>query len=237
MNHIEGAPFWVSSQKIGDKDSSDSKVALVKPQKLHRSDALRTVQRNMVIKWNRHPIVSEDEAFEVCEFIQRSLELYKTVLGEDVIVPTSLVVGSGNASKNKKCRVYEVQPFVEGVIAKDLSEELRENPLLLSRWRNVYSRLSMLYIVGHNVNASVLLPDLAFPINLTVGATRKKALSGEDTESNFALPRTPNLLITPDNQMALFDFGAYTPWKKAMEPAYNEIFERSQRAVAALSGF
>lgn len=229
MKGIERAPFSGEVTRLGAVNSADSIVML-----LHS----KTTGRDYVLKWNRSYISSLEEAAEIVVFSRKSLDLYRAVLGEKYIVPTEFVIGEKQDQHKLKVKVYEVQPYISGWDGRSLPEDLRRDERLVDSWRKLYSRVSLLYIIGNNVNRQLRKQGgVEFPINLTLGTSRKAALFGSSELLLHDIPQTPNLLIDRVAlRLHLCDFGPYTPWNKEMQAAYQEIYDRSLLASKSLEG-
>ncbi|MBI3109774.1 hypothetical protein HYZ06_01910 [Candidatus Daviesbacteria bacterium] len=222
--HTDAIPFSGKWQKLeGVGTTFDSVVTRL-------FGRCRGERDSLALKWNRKPIGSAEEVTRTAMFLRRSVHLYRATLGEEFIVGTQTVVGAKRDGHKLKYKVYIVQPYVDGWNGKTLPETLRSNEYLVEQWRVLYARLFHLYNVARAVNLRVP-PDgsfLPFPITLTVGASRQRALGGQQCEE--LIPRTPNLLIARrDMRISLCDFGAYTTWQEGMKPTYRQILESTQQ--------
>jgi hypothetical protein len=193
--------------------------------------------KNKVIKWNKNRISSSEEAYNIVKFAKNSLRLYKIILGEEFIVPTEFVIGEKKDDKKIKIKVYEIQPYISGWNSKTLPEDLRSDEKLVKKWKKLYTRLSVLYIIANDVNKKARNQGkMEFPINLTLGCSRRQALSTDFksivTDIYNLHKQTPNLLIDRTVlDLHLCDFGHYTPWNEEMQSTYQEIYTRSLIAV------
>lgn len=180
-------------------------------------------QKKPVLKWNRRLFASSEETLQAAIFVNKSLALYKLVLGEEFIVPTHVVMGAKQDGRKYKYKVYLIQPYVDGWNGKTLPPETRKNSYLVDQWRTLYHRLSWLYNTAQSVNEYLTSDSLhAFPITLTVGDSRERAKDYRDCAD--ILPATPNVLIDRHTlQLSLCDFGRYTPWQDEMEETYTQI--------------
>lgn len=234
MKGIEFAPFRGDITRLGDSHSADSAVML-----LHNKVPPKGVDLNVVLKWNRSIIGDEAEACSIIKFTQLSLALYRAALGAELIIPTQFIVGAKKDNSQVKIKVYEVQPYISGWDGRSLPEDLRHDERLVDQWRRLYSRLSLLYIVADNVNRQRKHEGKdRFPINITVGNSRRAALSGmDDSMITVTFPRTPNILIDRESYgLHLCDFGPYTPWRESMKTAYQTIFDRTLKAIESVEG-
>lgn len=211
-------PFDRRWSRAGDP-SGESVVVLLYDQ--HKG---RDQQNKPILKWNRRFLESADEAIRVATFSKRSLSLYRVALGEEFIIPTSIVVGAKRDGIKDKFKVYLIQPYIDGWDGKTLPEELRNNPYLIDQWRTLYERLSSLYTSARMVNRGLAGSPYAFPITLTVGDSRVRVIEGGTCDA--LIPATPNILIDKQTlRLKLEDFGRYTVWQDEMQESYDKIME------------
>lgn len=230
MKQIERAPFTGKSERIGTPNSCDSVVM--------RLEGSPHYPQGTIVKWNKREISSPDEARQIIMHLRKSIALYESALGQEHIVPTELVIGEKKDNDHRKIKVYTVQPYISGWNGRTLPEDLRTNDRIVTQWRSLYSRLAMMFVVGRSVNERFEQEGKTpFPIEMTVGTSRKFAITGRSSEAITSLPATQNILINREGfGLVLCDFGAYTPWQDAMQPAYDEICNRTLQAVGSLQG-
>lgn len=210
MKGVEFAPFYGDYRGFGTVtfDSIVGKLTNTRSGK------------DFVVKWNRRYISSEQEAFEICKFVKKSYELYTQALGKEFVTETTVILGEKKDSGLMKFKSYIAQPFVDSWTGRTLPEELRNITRVIDQWTTLNERLFHLYNTAYKVNRQHE-PQMAFPITLTLGESRRRALNGMP---GGPVPKTPNLLIRKsDLQLQICDLGEYIAWKPQMEHAYNEI--------------
>lgn len=183
--------------------------------------------RKFVLKWNRGRVATPEETRGMAVFLRRSLDLYREALGPEYIVPTSMILG---AKKDGVVRhkVFIIQPFIDSWHGQNLPWEIHYSDEVIVKWEELYKRLSMLYNIAYKVNRSYP-PNSGstFPVTLTVGETRRRALAGDWMPF---LPPTPNILIERDTKsLLLCDFGKYTQWQDSMQGAYYQILDKVKK--------
>lgn len=219
---IEGSPFtgWFTS--FGGQ-STDSVVGLLESG--NRWERERNVCSKQVIKWNRHDFASETHAVQAGEFKERSIALYQAALGEEYIVPTQVIVGQKKDQNGVKHKVFQLQPLIAGVTAKDAPTSLREDEAIINEWQVLSERLFTLYTLSLEINTTVPEEE-RFPITMTIGSSRQNA---EYLTQSEILPKTKNILLEePLGKLRLFDFGAYTLWHDGMIPVYEALLNHKK---------
>lgn len=214
MRGIELAPFKGRREKIGPKLTTDSVVG-------------RILEAGPVIKWSRRNFADPQEAQAAAKFIRKSVDLYREALGEEYVVPTAVCTGQKKDGSKTKFKVYTQQPFVDGWRGDLLPEEVKIDPILETQWESLYDRLSRLYRAAREVNGKISGSEeqAVFPINLTLGDSRRAALLGQII---CELPATPNLIVEGNTlRIKIFDWGPYTPWQESMAEPYDRIRELS----------
>lgn len=225
---IEGSPFtgWFTS--FGGQ-STDSVVGLLESRRRwEREQNMNTAE---VLKWNRHDFASEEQAARAGQFKERSITLYQATLGDEYIVPTQVIVGQKKDQNGIKHKVFQLQPFIRGVTAKEAPPSLRVDAAIITEWQVLSERLFTLYTMAQEINNSVSESE-RFPITMTIGSSRQNA---EYLTMSETLPKTKNILLEePDWKMKLFDFGAYLQWHDSMTPVYDALLNQKKLSDAGV---
>lgn len=217
MKNVEGGPFQQNSYFNGfGVRSADSVVGEI---------MINKENSGFVLKWNRRHIASEQEAFAVCKFLTKTVDLYQIALGKEFLLPTFIVAGEKKDSGITRYKIYLIQKYVDSWTAKNAPAEVLNNSEVQAQWNVLNSRLFTLYNAADFVNRRSLRSDNVFPITLTVGSTRAESrILGRPGSS---MPKTPNLLIDKNSScLYLCDFGEYIAWSDNMEENYQEILNQ-----------
>jgi len=207
MKGIELAPFKGEFVRIGNANSADSVVGVVK-------------ETGCVVKWSRKNFPTPQEAFRAARLIKKSVELYELALGEEHVVPTQVCVGQKKDNGKIKNKVYLCQPFVEGLEGDRLPIEKRSDTDVQSQWSHLYGKLSQLFRLDKEIRIGKD-DNPSFPVNITLGGARRSALDRQDV---CDLPSTPNFIVEDDTKIIkLFDWGSYSQWSDEMQLSYDKI--------------
>lgn len=213
MGVIETEPCFAGRFEGFGHHTFDSVVGALNPE---------TANQQFVLKWNRARFPSSEAAFRAARYLQKSVFLYSSVLGEEYVVPTNCVVGRKVDNGNRKHKVFVVQPFIPGVATCDLPESLLETAQ--NDWNILAPRVAKLYSAADQVVQEFKELDRPFfRVKMTLGDSRDR-LRQRQVLNN--LPRTPNMFFDPTkSRLQLFDYGPYTEWKPEMEESYQRILE------------